>query len=353
MKTTGINIQGRPIGQGHPALIIAEIGMNHNGNVGQARCFIDAAAEAGADAVKFQAHIAEAETLRSAPTPGYFSQEPRFDYFQRTAFSRSQLAELKQHAESRGVLFICSPFSIPAVDLLESIDVSVYKIPSGEITNFPFLEYVARKGKPVIISSGMSSLPELDEAISLVRRFNQDIVLMQCTSEYPCPYRNVGLNLLRELEERFGLPVGLSDHTLTIHMAIAAATLGACVIEKHFTLSKQLYGPDARFSLTPDEFSQMVEGVRAVEMALAHPVDKNDTAKFDDMRKIFQKSIVSVVDISRGTEIREEMISTKKPGNGLHPRYFTEIVGKKALRNVARDSLVHREDIDWQVAGGN
>ncbi len=315
-----VRIQDRVIGEGQPALIIAEIGMSHDGSVGQARCFIDAAAEAGADAIKFQSHIAEAETLRNAPTPPYFSEEPRFEYFERTAFEKPQLAELKGCAESKGLIFLCSPFSIPAVDLLESINVSAYKIPSGEITNLPFLEYVARKGKPIIMSSGMSSLPELEEAISLIRRFNQDIVLMQCTSEYPCPYEKAGLNLLQEFKQRFDLPVGLSDHTLTVYTAIAAITLGACIIEKHFTLSKRMYGPDAKFSLTTEEFKQMVEGIRAVEMALSHPVDKNDIERFEYMKRTFQKSIVSVSDIPRGSQIREDMITTKKPGDGLHPR---------------------------------
>ncbi len=348
-----IRIQDRVIGEGQPAFIIAEIGMSHDGSMGQARCFIDAAAEAGADAVKFQSHIAEAETLRNAPTPPYFSQEPRFEYFERTAFDKAQLAELKAYAESKGLIFICSPFSIPAVGLLESINVSAYKIPSGEITNLPLLEYVARKGKSIIISSGMSNLPELEEAISLIRRFNQDIVLMQCTSEYPCPYEKAGLNLLQEFKQRFDLPVGLSDHTLTIYTAIAAITLGACVIEKHFTLSKRMYGPDAKFSLTTEEFKQMVEGIRAVETALSHPVDKDDIGRFEYMRRTFQKSIVSIVDIPRGSEIREDMLSIKKPGDGLHPRYFQEIIGRKTLRDIPRDSLIRREDIDWQNEKGD
>jgi len=353
MKKKEIRIQSKVIGEGQPAFIVAEIGMSHNGSVGQARCFIDAAAEAGADAVKFQAHIAEAETLRNAPTPPYFNEEPRFEYFERTAFDKSQLVGLKGYAESKGLIFICSPFSIPAVDLLESVNVSVYKIPSGEITNLPLLEYVARKGKPIIMSSGMSSFPELEEAISLIRRFNQDIILMQCTSEYPCPYQNVGLNLLQELKQRFDLPVGLSDHTLTIYTAIAAVALGACVIEKHLTLSKRMYGPDAQFSLTPEEFRQMVEGIRAVETALSHPVDKGDIGRFEYMRRTFQKSIVSIADIPRGTEIREDMISIKKPGDGLHPRYFKEIIGKKVLRDIPRDSLIHKEDIKWPRGKGD
>lgn len=342
-----IKIHNRIIGEGEPTFIIAEIGMNHDGSLGQAKCLIEAAAEAGADAVKFQVHIPEAETLKDAPTPPYFGEEPRFEYFKRTAFNRSQLLQLKKLAESKGLVFLCSPFSIPAVDLLESINIPAYKIPSGEVVNLPLLEYIAQKGKPIIISSGMSSLAELEEAISLIRKFNQDIVLLQCSSEYPCPYERVGLNLLREFRERFDLPVGVSDHTLTIYTAIAAVTLGACVVEKHFTLSKRMYGPDAKFSLTPDEFRQLVDGIRAVETALLYRVEKNDIERFKEMRRIFQKSIVSAVDIRKGTAIQEEMVSVKKPGDGLPPKYFKEIVGKKALRDIPKDSLIYKEDIEW------
>ncbi|MFC2034066.1 N-acetylneuraminate synthase family protein [Chloroflexota bacterium] len=323
--------------------------MNHNGSTGQAKSFIDAVAETGADAVKFQAHIAEAETLKNAPTPTYFNQEPRFEYFKRTSFDKSQLTALKEHAESLGLIFICSPFSIPAVDLLENVNVAAYKIPSGEITNLPLLEYIAQKGKPIIISSGMSNLSELEEALSLIRRFNQDVVIMQCTSEYPCSYENVGLNLIHEFKQRFDLPVGLSDHTLTIFTSIAAIVLGACIIEKHFTLSEKMYGPDAKFSLTPEEFGQMVNGIRAVETALSHPVDKDDIENFDTMRSTFQKSIVSVVDIPKGAEIREDMISIKKPGDGIHPKYFSKIIGRKVLRDISEDTLIHEEDVDWET----
>ncbi len=342
-----IQIQRKVVGEGEPAFIIAEIGMNHNGDFDKAMLMIDAAAGAGADAVKFQAHIAEAETLRNAPAPPYFGEEPRFEYFKRTAFSQPQLLKLKEHSEAKGLVFLCSPFSIQAVDLLESTDIAAYKIPSGEVTNLPYLEYIAGKGKPVILSSGMSNMVELEKAISLIRKFNQDVILLQCTSEYPCPYEEVGLNLIKEFRDRFDVPVGLSDHTLTIYTSIAAVTLGACVIEKHFTLSREMYGPDAKFSLTPEELKQLVEGVRAVETAISHPLDKNDIEKFTEMKVIFQKSITSAVDIAQGATIRAEMVSLRKPGSGLSPEYFNEIIGKKALRHIPKDSIIYREDIEW------
>ena len=342
-----INIQDKIIGEGYPAFIIAEIGMNHDGNFSLAKDLVKAAAEAGADAVKFQAHIAEAETLKNAPTPPYFKDEPRFDYFRRTAFDREQLRKLKEHAEASGTVFLCSPFSIEAADLLESISIAAYKIPSGEVTNLPYLQYIAKLGKPVILSSGMSSLAELEKAIVLIRENNEDIILLQCSSEYPCPYDSVGLNLIGEFRERFDLPVGLSDHTLTIYTAIAAVTLGACVIEKHFTLSKKMYGPDSKFSLVPEEFRQLVEGVRAVEAALANPVGKDDTSKYSQMKTTFQKSITSAMEIPRSTIIKAEMISLRKPGNGLQPERYNDVIGKKARRDISRDSLIYQEDIEW------
>jgi sialic acid synthase SpsE len=327
--------------------IIAEIGMSHDGSLGQAKAFIDAAAEIGVDAVKFQTHIAEAETLKDAPTPPYFTDEPRYEYFKRTAFNLEQHIILKNHAESKGLEFISSPFSIEAVELLENVGVSTYKIPSGEVTNLPLLERVAKTGKQILLSSGMSSYSELDEAVDGIQRYNKNLVILQCTSKYPCPLEDVGLNLLEEFKKRYKLPVGLSDHTLGIYAPLAAVVLGATVIEKHFTISKKLYGPDAKYSLEPHEFKQLVDGIRALEVMLASPVDKDNINKFKEMKNTFQKSIVSLVAMPKGIEITREMITTKKPGGGLHPRYFEVIIGKKVKREIKKDSLIFEEDIKW------
>ena len=332
---------------GKKVFVIAEIGMSHNGSVGQAKAFIDAAAETGIDAVKFQTHIAEAETLKDAPTPPYFTDEPRYEYFKRTAFNIEQHIILKNHAESKGLEFISSPFSLEAVELLENVGVTTYKIPSGEVTNLPLLERVAKTGKQILLSSGMSSYSELDEAVNVVLRYNKNLVILQCTSKYPCPFKDVGLNLLGEFKKRYKLPVGLSDHTLGIYAPLAAVVLGATVIEKHFTISKKLYGPDAKYSLEPHEFKLLVEGIRAIEVMLANPVDKDNINKFKEMKNTFQKSIVSLVAMPKGIEITREMITTKKPGGGLHPRYFDEIIGKKVKREIKKDSLIFEEDIEW------
>ena len=345
MKT--VSIRKKEIGDGQPCFVIAEVGMNHDGSLGQAKAFIDAAGQAGADAVKFQTHISEEETLREAPVPSYFTDEPRYAYFNRTAFDREQLIELKSYAESKGLTFISSPFSIAAVDLLDSIEISVYKIPSGEVTNTPYLEYLANTGKPIIMSSGMSSLDEIEKALAVLRHRNEQVILLQCTSRYPCPCDAVGLNLIAEFREKFDLPIGLSDHTLTIYTSIAAVVLGANVIEKHFTISKRLYGPDAKYSLEPDEFKSLVEGIRSIETALSNPVDKNDITKFKQMKEIFQKSIVSTADIPKDTTISPEMITTKKPGTGLAPEHFKNVIGRAAARNISKDSLINKEDIRW------
>ena len=322
--------------------IIAEIGSTHDGSLGNA---IDVVAECGADAVKFQTHIAEAETLLNAPMPSYFKGEPRFEYFQRTSFSQEQWIELKVFAEEHGLTFLSSPFSAEAVDLLESIGMERYKVPSGEVTNLPYLERIAQTGKPVILSSGMSSWDELDEAVATITEYHKNLTVLQCTTEYPCPPEQVGLNVLREMKERWALPVGLSDHTLSNAAALAAVTLGASIVEKHFTLSKHMYGSDARHSAEPDQFAELVHHIREIETIMSHPVDKSDASRFADMKEIFQKSVVSKVDIPEGAIITSEMLGIKKPGTGLSPGRFNDVVGSRTLRFLPADTVITAADL--------
>jgi N-acetylneuraminate synthase len=326
-------------------LIIAEIGSTHDGSFGNARCLIDAAAECGVDAVKFQTHIAEVETLSDAPVPPFFKDEPRLEYFKRTAFTKSQWIELKNHAESQGLIFLSSPFSIEAVELLEGLGVTQYKIPSGEVTNLPMLEVIAKTGKPVLLSSGMSSWAELDEAVNTIREYHDRLTVLQCTTEYPCPYEKVGLNVMLEMQERYELPVGLSDHTLTNYAAFAAVTLGATVIEKHFTLSRRMYGSDAKHSLEPAEMTDLVRGIRAIETMLANRVDKDDITHFATMKETFEKSVVSLVDIPEGVVITRAMIGIKKPGTGIPARYYYNIIGKRSRCHIPANTLLHDDDV--------
>lgn len=325
--------------------IIAEIGSVHDGSFGNAGKLIESVAKTGADAVKFQTHIAEAETLASAPSPHYFKDESRMAYFRRTSFTIEQWRSLKQRAEDNGLLFLSSPFSNAAVDLLEEIGMAEYKIPSGEITNIPLLERVAKTGKPILLSSGMSSWEELELAVKTVRRFHDRLLVMQCTSEYPCAYENVGLNILGEMRSRFGLPVGLSDHTLSPYAAFAAVTLGACVVEKHFTYSRLMYGSDAKHSMEPGEFKDMVEGIRAIEKMMAAPLDKDQIGRYQAMKDTFQKSIVSAVDIPEGAVLTEAMVEFKKPGTGIPPRDLPKVLGMKARRAIGRDTLLAFGDL--------
>ncbi|MGH9970448.1 MAG: N-acetylneuraminate synthase family protein [Pyrinomonadaceae bacterium] len=326
--------------------IIAEVGSVHDGSFGNALKLIDVAAQQGADVVKFQTHIASAETLRNAPMPPYFNGEPRYEYFERTAFSREQWRALKSHCEARGIEFLSSPFSIEAVELLESLEVARFKVPSGEVTNLPLLEAIASTSKPVLLSSGMSLWKELDEAVNTILRSNNRLTLMQCTSEYPCRYEHVGLNVMLEMRERYRLPVGLSDHTLTPYASIAAVVLGAAVIEKHLTFSREMYGSDAKHSMLPAEFGDLVGGIRAVETMLSTRLDKDAaTIRLQHMKGIFEKSVVSLVDIEDRSLITPEMVGTKKPGTGIPAARLKEVIGKRAAHAIAKDSLILEEDL--------
>jgi N,N'-diacetyllegionaminate synthase len=324
--------------------IIAEIGSVHDGSFGNALKLIEAAAAAGADAVKFQTHIAEAESIASAPAPAYFSDEPRLAYFKRTAFTLEQWRRLADHASGSGVTFLSSPFSLEAVDLLEELGVAAYKIPSGEVSNIPLLERIAQTGKPVLLSSGMSAWDELDLAVETVRGSCATTV-MQCSSAYPCPPERVGLNVMKEMAQRYGLPVGYSDHTMGVAAPIAAAAFGATVVEKHFTFSRQMYGSDAKHSMEPGEFTQMVAALREVWTMLNNPISKSDIAPYADMKRIFEKSVVATRAINAGEIITIDMLAFKKPGNGIPAREYKRLLGRMVKLTVAVDHLISDNDL--------
>ncbi len=326
--------------------IIAEVGSVHDGSFGNAMKLIDLAAECGADSVKFQTHLAAAETLRDAPMPPYFKGEPRFEYFDRTGFTLDKWKALKAQADLRQIEFLSSPFSSEAVDLLEDIGISRYKIPSGEVSNIPMLERVAQTRKPVLLSSGMSTWAELDAAVETIRKVHDDIIVMQCTSAYPCPDEKVGLNVLAEMARRYGLPVGYSDHTLDNHACFAAVALGAVLIEKHFTFSRKMYGSDAPHSAEPAQFQDLVKGARAIATMRTHPVVKDDIAPLQFMKDIFEKSVVSVVDIPAGAVIERSMLSVKKPGTGIPAARLGDLVGRRTSRAVPADRLLADADFE-------
>lgn len=314
--------------------------MTHDGSLGHAIRMAEVAAECGADAVKFQLHDAAAETTRDAPSPPYFEHETRWEYFERTAFTDEQWAALKRACERAGAEFLCSVFSLEAVERLERLGVTRYKIGSGEVTNLELVRRVAATGKPLLLTSGMSSWEELDAAVAAA---GDDVTVLQCTSQYPTPPERVGLNVLGELRERYGRPVGFSDHTLGNVAALAAVTLGATVVEKHFTLSRDLYGPDARFATEPSEFEDLVDGIRELEAMLANPVDKDDLAPVAGMKEVFEKSVVSTREIPAGAEISRGWLAAKKPGTGIPARKLDEVVGRTARTTIPADSVITDE----------
>lgn len=327
-------------------LIVAEVGSVHDGSLGNAKKLIELARQCGGDGVKFQTHIAAAETLRDAPMPSYFVGEPRYDYFQRTSFTIVEWQQLKCHCEEHNIEFMSSPFSAEAVELLEAVGLLRYKVPSGEVTNLPLLEIIAQTRKPVLLSSGMSTWEELDDAVNMIMRVHDQITVLQCTSEYPCPYEDVGLNIMLEMRERYRLPVGLSDHTVTPYAALSAVVLGASVVEKHLAFSRLMYGSDARHSLEPSEFAHLVQGIRAIEKMLASPVDKGAMGtRLSDMKQVFEKSVVTLVDIPEGTAVTSQMVGLKKPGTGMPAARLCEIIGQRVRRHIPRNSMLAEEDL--------
>lgn len=329
--------------------IIAELGNTHEGSVGLAKCFINVAAECGVDAVKMQTHIFDAESLPDAPNPPYFKDETRKEYFERTAFTMEQWKELKRYADELGIDFFSSPFSLEAVELLEYAGMDTYKIASGEVSNLPLLEKIAKTGKRVLLSSGMSSWAELDEAVETLQSNGcNSLVVLQCTSEYPCPAEQSGLNVLDEMKARYeNIEIGYSDHTLGVAVPLAAVIKGATVIEKHFTLSKKMYGSDAMNSTEPEEFKRLVDEIRQVELAFSSEVNKDQkVSSLRNMKFTFEKSIVAAKEIRSSTMIEFDDLAFRKPGDGIPARKYKQIIGKKLKGAVSRNHKFSFEDFE-------
>jgi N-acetylneuraminate synthase len=327
-------------------LIIAEVGSVHDGSFGNALRLIDTAAECGADIVKFQTHIADAESIPSAPSPSYFKGEPRFQYFKRTSFNLDQWSKISRHCESAGIQFLSSPFSVEAVNLLESAAITMYKVASGEVTNLPLLKAIGATKKPVLLSSGMSSWSELDQAVNTIRSYHNKLTIFQCRSEYPCSLEHVGLNILDELKTRYKVSVGYSDHTTGPYAALAAVALGATVIEKHLTFSRKMYGSDAPYATEPAEFAELVRGIRTIDVILANPIDKDDLGTLKDMKQVFEKSLVPIRDLAAGTVISEELLTCKKPGSGIPPSEIPSLLGRRLKYPVSADVLLTFDDLE-------
>lgn len=333
-----------------PCTIIAEVAQAHDGSLGMAHAYIDAAADAGADAVKFQTHIAAAESTLAEPWRKRFSlqDDTRLDYWRRMEFSAEQWAGLKQHSDERGLLFLSSPFSLAALELLERIGVAGWKIPSGEINNPQLVEAMGKTRRPVMISTGMSPWPEIDRAVERVRGFRVPFAVLQCTSMYPCPPEQVGLNVIGEFRERYRCAVGLSDHSAKIYAGLAAAAAqGIEVLEVHITPSRELFGPDIPASVTTAELRQLVAGIREIEIMRASPVDKSappDAVK--PLRDIFMKSVVASHDLPAGTVLQAADLASKKPGSGIPAEQMESLIGMRTRRQIPGDALISLDDLE-------
>ena len=335
--------------RGGRCLIVGEVAQAHDGSLGMAHAFIDAIAAAGADAVKFQTHIARAESTPAEPWRVAFSPQDatRFDYWKRMEFSEEAWRGLKRHAVSRGLAFLSSPFSLAAVEMLDRVGVAAWKIASGETSNTALLERIAADGRPVLLSTGMSPIAEIDRAVAIIRGASAPLAVLQCTSAYPCPPEKVGLNMIPFLRERYGCAAGLSDHSGTIYPGIAAAVLGCDVLEVHVTLSREMFGPDVPASVTTSELAQLAAGVRFVEKAMENPVNKDSfAAEAEPLRKLFTKSLVARQDLSAGTSLAAEHLDARKPGTGIPAAGLDRVLGSRLLRDVKADELLRAEDVE-------
>lgn len=346
--TAGFDIAGRQVGGGAPAYLIAEVAQAHDGSLGTAHAFVDAAADAGADAIKFQTHIAAAESTRDEPFRVKFSRqdETRYDYWRRMEFTPAQWAGLADHAAERGLHFLSTPFSAEAVDLLRALRVPAWKVASGEVVSDGLLQAMCADRQPVILSTGMSGWADIDRAVDMIRTAGAPFAVLQCTSRYPTPMADVGLNVIDEIVARHGCPAGLSDHSGTPWPALAAIARGAAVVEAHITLSRRMFGPDVPASLTVEEF-RTVAGFRdALAQMDAHPVDKDAAADaLSDMRDLFGRSLAPVADLPAGTVLTPSMLTGKKPATGIPVTRAGDLVGRTLVRPVMADRLLSWEDL--------
>ncbi len=343
MKPVVVN--GREIGPGRRPYIVAEAAVNHGGDYAVAEQMTYVARAMGADAIKFQMHVLENEMLRDAPRSANFD-EPLYDTLDKTNLTLDEHRRLKKLCEAIGIDYVCTPFSRAAADLLEEMDVVVFKVGSGELTNLPLQEHIARKGRPMIVSSGMSTIDEVAETVDLIRSIGTPLILTHCVSIYPTPYERVNLGMIPEYQERFDIPVGLSDHSRGIYTGLGAVAVGACLVEKHFTLDKMQKGPDHPSSIEPDELGELVKGADAIFRALG-----TERRIFPEEQEIVawaRESVVSEVPIAKGTTITKDMVWVKRPspGPGVVPaKDLKKVIGRVAATDIPADVQVKWEQL--------
>jgi N,N'-diacetyllegionaminate synthase len=330
--------------------IIAEIAQAHDGSLGLAHSYIDALVGSGVDTIKFQMHLAAAESSSFEQFRVNFSYEDatRFDYWKRMEFTLEQWAGLKQHCEDKGFRFLCSPFSMQAVNWMETLKVDRYKIASGETLNLPMLEKICKTGQPILLSSGMSSYADIEQSIDFITTHKGNFEgIFQCTTAYPTPPEKYGLNVLSELKQKLNCKVGLSDHSGEIFAALAAVSMGAEMLELHVVFDKNMFGPDAKSSLTIEEFKLLGSGVRKIEKALNNPVDKNQTAGFSELKVMFGKSLAVNKSLQAGDRLTFEDLETKKPGDrGIAAQAYKMVLGKTLNKDIQEGSFLKEEDFE-------
>jgi pseudaminic acid synthase len=350
----GYSIADRSIGPGHPTYIIAEVSANHNQNFDEAVRMIREAKSMGADAVKLQTYTPDTITIDSDRPEFIVGQKSElwagkrlYDLYGEAYTPWDWQPKLKRIADEIGIHLFSSPFDRTAVDFLEAMDVPAYKIASFEVVDLPLIQKVAKTGKPIIMSTGMATLAEIDDAVRAAKEAgNSQIALLKCTSAYPAPPEGMNLATIPHLAQAFGVPAGLSDHTLGISVPVAAVALGACIIEKHFTMSRSVPGPDSAFSLEPHEFKSMVEAVRVAEKAIgrvSYGVDEKESQS-----RIFRRSLYVVANIKAGEAITERNVRSIRPANGLPPKYLPQVLGKKAARDLPKGT-----PLSWDLLAGN
>lgn len=340
-----ISIADRLVGPGQPCFIIAEAGVNHNGDPELARLLIDVAADAGADAVKFQTFKAEKLVTKSAKMADYQvhntgSEQSQLDMLRKLELQYADHAGLKAYAQSRGLIFLSTPFDEDGIDFLRDLGVAAFKAGSGDLTNLPYLRKMAAQRLPMIISTGMAVMHEVRDAVDAIREVGDPgLVVLHCTTNYPCPEQEVNLRAMNTICNTLGCMVGYSDHTDGILVPQLAVAAGACVLEKHFTLDRNMEGPDHRASLEPQELKEMVSRVRQVEAILGHGHKVPNDSELRIM-EVARKSIVAAVDIPAGTLIREEMLEIKRPGTGISPKKLQDLLGKRARSAIAAETII-------------
>lgn len=329
--------------------IIAEIAQAHDGSLGILHSYIDALADTGVDAIKFQTHIAEAESSIYEPFRVKFSyvDNTRYDYWARMSFTTEQWIGIKEHCERVGLEFMSSPFSNAAVDLLEEIGVKQYKIGSGEVTNLLILDKICKTGKPIILSSGMSSFDELDQAVNYINQYGNPLSILQCTTSYPTPYELLGLNVIRALKERYpSHTIGLSEHTGEIYAGLAAVALGAEILEFHAVFDKKMFGPDATSSLTITQITELVKGVRSIEKSLQNPIDKNNLEPYKVLKKNFEKSLAINKNLPKDHVLTIDDLESKKPsGYGIDASKYKNAIGKKLVNDMQQWDFLNEANI--------